>query len=133
MPGRGCAIVACGLSRHRHWVACSAGVGGGPAVAPLAGRTASCFGAGSAGGAVCAALLPRGPDGVLFVPLLFGTFFLYNVYNGPASGIDFWTWCRAAVRASSGPAFVLFSHLGRRALSPQLGVYLSDRSDCARR
>jgi MFS family permease len=61
-----------------------------------------------------------------FVPLLFGTFFLYTWYNGPLAALMLDV-VPPAVRASVLGAFVLFSHLAGDALSPPLVGYLSDR------
>ncbi|HVH08892.1 MAG TPA: MFS transporter [Gemmatimonadales bacterium] len=77
------------------------------------------------GGPVCAALLLVG-DLRLFVPLLFGTFFLYSWYNGPFSAVLLDV-VPPAVRASVLGAFVLFSHLAGDAIAPPLIGYLSDR------
>jgi sugar phosphate permease len=77
------------------------------------------------GGPVCAALLLI--DNLqLFVPLLFGTFFLYSWYNGPLSAVLLDV-VPPAVRASVLGAFVLFSHLAGDAIAPPLIGYLSDR------
>ena len=77
------------------------------------------------GGPVCAALLLI-DELRLFVPLLFGTFFLYSWYNGPLSAVILDV-VPAAVRASVLGAFVLFSHLAGDAIAPPLIGYLSDR------
>src|SRR5207302_960308 len=77
------------------------------------------------GGPVCAALLLI-DELRLFVPLLFGTFFLYSWYNGPLSAVILDV-VPAAVRASVLGAFVLFSHLAGDAIAPPLNGYLSDR------
>jgi MFS family permease len=74
---------------------------------------------------VCAALLVVDRMG-FFVPLLFGTFFLYSWYNGPLSALMLDV-VPTPVRASVLGAFVLFSHLAGDALSPPLVGYLSDR------
>ena len=62
----------------------------------------------------------------LFVPLLFGTFFLYSWYNGPLSAVILDV-VPAAVRASVLGAYILFSHLAGDAIAPPLIGYLSDR------
>src|SRR2546428_188926 len=77
------------------------------------------------GGPVCAALLLI-DELRLFVPLLFGTFFLYSWYNGPLSAVILDV-VPAAVRASVLGAYVLFSHLAGDAIAPPLIGYLSDR------
>ncbi len=77
------------------------------------------------GGPVCAALLLVDRM-AFFVPLLFGTFFLYTWYNGPLAALMLDVVPRAA-QASVLGAFVLFSHLAGDALSPPLVGYLSDR------
>jgi len=77
------------------------------------------------GGPVCAALLLI-DDLRLFVPLLFGTFFLYSWYNGPLSAVLLDV-VPPTVRASVLGAFVLFSHLAGDAIAPPLIGYLSDR------
>ena len=77
------------------------------------------------GGPVCAALLLI-DELRLFVPLLFGTFFLYSWYNGPLSAVILDV-VPAAVRASVLGGFVLFSHLAGDAIAPPLIGYLSDR------
>src|SRR2546426_975583 len=76
------------------------------------------------GGPVCAALLLI-DELRLFVPLLFGTFFLYSWYNGPLSAVILDV-VPAAVRASVLGAYVLFSHLAGDAIAPPLIGYLSD-------
>ena len=77
------------------------------------------------GGPVCAALLLI-DELRLFVPLLFGTFFLYSWYNGPLSAVILDV-VPPAVRASVLGAFVLFSHLAGDAIAPPLIGALSDR------
>jgi MFS family permease len=77
------------------------------------------------GGPVCAALLLI-DELRLFVPLLFGTFFLYSWFNGPLSAVILDV-VPAAVRASVLGAYVLFSHLAGDAIAPPLIGYLSDR------
>jgi len=77
------------------------------------------------GGPVCAALLLV-DDLRLFVPLLFGTFFLYSWYNGPLSAVILDV-VPPAVRASVLGAYVLFSHLAGDAIAPPLVGSLSDR------
>jgi MFS family permease len=77
------------------------------------------------GGPVCAALLLI-DELRLFVPLLFGTFFLYSWYNGPLSAVILDV-VPSAVRASVLGGFVLFSHLAGDAIAPPLIGYLSDR------
>jgi len=77
------------------------------------------------GGPVCAALLLIDELRV-FVPLLFGTFFLYSWYNGPLSAVILDV-VPGAVRASVLGAYVLFSHLAGDAIAPPLIGYLSDR------
>lgn len=62
----------------------------------------------------------------LFVPLVFGTYFLYTWYNGPLSAVIFDV-VPPAVRASVMGAFLLFSHLAGDAIAPPLVGYLSDR------
>jgi len=74
---------------------------------------------------VCAALLLI-DELRLFVPLLFGTFFLYSWYNGPLSAVILDV-VPGAVRASVLGAYVLFSHLAGDAIAPPLIGYLSDR------
>jgi MFS family permease len=77
------------------------------------------------GGPVCAALLLI-DELRLFVPLLFGTFFLYSWFNGPLSAVLLDV-VPAAVRGSVLGAYVLFSHLAGDAIAPPLIGYLSDR------
>ena len=77
------------------------------------------------GGPVCAALLLI-DELRLFVPLLFGTFFLYSWYNGALSAVILDV-VPPAVRASVLGAFVLFSHLAGDAIAPPLIGALSDR------
>jgi MFS family permease len=74
---------------------------------------------------VCVALLLSN-DLSLFVPLVFGTYFLYTWYNGPLAAVIFDV-VPAAVRASVMGAFLLFSHLAGDAVAPPLVGYLSDR------
>jgi MFS transporter, Spinster family, sphingosine-1-phosphate transporter len=74
---------------------------------------------------VCVALLLSN-DLRLFVPLVFGTYFLYTWYNGPLAAVIFDV-VPAAVRASVMGAFLLFSHLAGDAIAPPLVGYLSDR------
>jgi MFS family permease len=77
------------------------------------------------GAPVCVALILSN-DLRLFVPLIFGTYFLYTWYNGPLAAVIFDV-VPAAVRASVMGAFLLFSHLAGDAVAPPLVGYLSDR------
>ena len=74
---------------------------------------------------VCVALLLSN-NLRLFVPLVFGTYFLYTWYNGPLAAVIFDV-VPAAVRASVMGAFLLFSHLAGDAVAPPLVGYLSDQ------
>src|SRR5439155_20250289 len=63
---------------------------------------------------------------LLFVPVLFATFFLCAWYNGPLSAVILAV-VPSAVRASVIGAYLLFSHLAGDAIAPPLVGYLSDR------
>jgi len=76
------------------------------------------------GAPVCTALILVG-DLRVFTPLLFLTYFLYTLYNGPIATVLIDV-VPAAVRSSVLGAFVLFSHLAGDAIAPPLVGYISD-------
>jgi sugar phosphate permease len=76
------------------------------------------------GAPVCTALIIV-DDLRAFTPLLFFTYFLYTLYNGPIATVLIDV-VPAAVRSSVLGAFVLFSHLAGDAMAPPLVGYISD-------
>lgn len=76
------------------------------------------------GAPVCTALIMVDSLRV-FTALLFFTYFLYTLYNGPIATVLIDV-VPAAVRSSVLGAFVLFSHLAGDAIAPPLVGYISD-------